>query len=79
MTPVALGARNRAPDLLDPSVLATAPRCLPAATRTALSEHLVRPRHQRDLDQGAGWVELLRGTGSISIGIPRFLPERGSS
>ena len=33
---------------------------LPAAARTALSEHLVRPRHQhqRDLDQAAGWVEL---------------------
>ena len=33
---------------------------LPAAARTALSEHLVRPRHQhqRDLDQGAGWSEL---------------------
>lgn len=35
---------------------------LPAAARTALSEHLDRARHQhqRDLGQGAGWVELPR-------------------
>ena len=33
---------------------------LPAAARTALSEHLDRARHQhqRDLELGAGWVEL---------------------
>ena len=33
---------------------------LPAAARTALNEHLLRVRHQHelDLDQGAGWVEL---------------------
>ena len=33
---------------------------LPAAARNDLSEHLVRSRHQhqRDLEKGAGWIEL---------------------
>jgi hypothetical protein len=33
---------------------------LPAAVKTALARHLeeMREQHQRDLLQGAGWVEL---------------------
>ena len=60
MTPVAPGARNLAPDLLGPERLGARATVLPAAAQTALSEHLVgsRNQHQRDLDQGAGWIEL---------------------